>query len=389
MVSEGKTNVFETDLFVNILGKIKEISGGKEYKENAAAFEIIADHLKAATFIMADDKGIAPSNTDQGYIVRRLIRRAIRYGRQLEIKNNLWTKEVAQVVIDDYQDIYPELKKNQDFVLRNLDEEEAKFKKTLERGLKEFEKMKPKFTSLSPSSKTGMIEYGWSGDVLFNLYSTYGFPIELSIEEIKKLYEVFKNETGIGIVKLPKDDEERLLHQFHKALQKHQELSRTASVGKFKGGLADAGEETKKLHTAAHLLLAALRKVLGEHISQKGSNITIERLRFDFSHPEKMTDEQKKQVEDLVNEAIKKDLPVKMEEMSLAEAKKQGAMGVFESKYGAKVKVYTVGDDNEIFSKEICGGPHVERTGELGHFKIIKEESSSAGVRRIKATFEQ
>ncbi|PIP15930.1 MAG: alanine--tRNA ligase, partial [Candidatus Portnoybacteria bacterium CG23_combo_of_CG06-09_8_20_14_all_44_36] len=352
MVSEGKNNVFETDLFVNILGKISQISGGKKYQGNAAAFEIIADHIKAATFIMADDKGIAPSNTDQGYIVRRLIRRAVRYGRQLGIKNDLWIKEITQVVIDDYKDVYPELERNKDFVLSNLDEEETRFKKTLEKGLKEFEKREI------------------SGREAFNLYQTYGFPIEMT----KELAE----EKGIQV-----DEEE-----FQQELKKHQELSRTASAGKFRGGLADAGEETKKLHTAAHLLLAALRKVLNDSVTQKGSNITAERLRFDFSWPEKLTDEQKKQVEDLVNEVIKKDLPVVCEEMSLDEAKKQGAAGVFESKYGERVKVYTVGNDKEVFSQEICGGPHIERTGELGHFKISKEESSSAGVRRIKAMLE-
>jgi len=352
MVSEGKNNVFETDLFVNILRKISQISGGKKYQGNAAAFEIIADHIKAATFIMADDKGIAPSNTDQGYIVRRLIRRAVRYGRQLGIKNDLWIKEITQVVIDDYKDVYPELERNKDFVLSNLDEEETRFKKTLEKGLKEFEKREI------------------SGREAFNLYQTYGFPIEMT----KELAE----EKGIQV-----DEEE-----FQQELKKHQELSRTASAGKFKGGLADAGEETKKLHTAAHLLLAALRKVLNDSVTQKGSNITAERLRFDFSWPEKLTDEQKKQVEDLVNEVIKKDLPVVCEEMSLDEAKKQGAAGVFESKYGERVKVYTVGNDKEVFSQEICGGPHIERTGELGHFKITKEESSSAGVRRIKAMLE-
>jgi len=352
MVSEGKNNVFETDLFVNILRKISQISGGKKYQGNAAAFEIIADHIKAATFIMADDKGIAPSNTDQGYIVRRLIRRAVRYGRQLGIKNDLWIKEITQVVIDDYKDVYPELERNKDFVLSNLDEEETRFKKTLEKGLKEFEKREI------------------SGREAFNLYQTYGFPIEMT----KELAE----EKGIQV-----DEEE-----FQQELKKHQELSRTASAGKFRGGLADAGEKTKKLHTAAHLLLAALRKVLNDSVTQKGSNITAERLRFDFSWPEKLTDEQKKQVEDLVNEVIKKDLPVVCEEMSLDEAKKQGAAGGFESKYGERVKVYTVGNDKEVFSQEICGGPHIERTGELGHFKISKEESSSAGVRRIKAMLE-
>ncbi len=356
MVSEGKSSVFETDMFANTLKKIEELSN-KKYKENMEAFEIIADHLKGATFIMSDDKNITPSNTDQGYIVRRLIRRAIRYGRQLEIKKDLWTKEIAQIVIDDYKDIYPELERNSEFVLNNLDEEESKFKKTLENGLREFNKLKE-----------------INGKDAFNLYQTYGFPIEMT-EEIAK-------EKSIRVDK----------EEFEQHLKKHQELSRTASAGKFKGGLADAGEETKKLHTAAHLLLAALKEILGDHVSQKGSNITAERLRFDFSHPEKMTEEEIKRTEEFVNQVIKKDLPVICEEMPLDEAKKKGATGVFESKYGEKVKVYTVENPSTNsgfpFSREICGGPHVERTGELGNFKIIKEQSSSSGIRRIKAILE-
>jgi len=305
---------------------------------------IIADHIKAVTFIIGDDKGIVPSNVDQGYVVRRLIRRAVRYGRQLEIKDELWTKQIAEIVIEDYKEVYSELEKNKEFILNNLDEEEQKFKKTLERGLREFEK----------------------GTDAFILFSTYGFPIEMTQELAK--------EKG----------EEIDVKKFNEQMKKHQELSRTASAGKFKSGLADTSEETKKLHTVAHLLLASLRKVLGDHVVQKGSNITAERLRFDFSHSEKMTDEQKEEVEKLVNEVIKKDLEVKCEEMPLDEAKKQGAMGVFESKYGEKVRVYTI--DN--VSKEICAGPHVEQTGELGHFRIIKEQSSSAGIRRIKAILE-
>ncbi|MFH1671215.1 MAG: alanine--tRNA ligase [Candidatus Portnoybacteria bacterium] len=350
-VLNGLDDDYQTELFASQIKKNEELSGKKydDSEEIKKAMRIIADHIKAATFIMADDKGIVPSNTDQGYIVRRLIRRAIRYGRQLGIKKDLWTKEIARVVINDYKDIYPELERNKDFVIKNLDEEEGKFDKTLENGLKEFNKFKE-----------------INGKDAFNLYQTYGFPIEMT----KELAE----EKGVKV-----DEKE-----FESELKKHQELSRTASVGKFKGGLADAGEETKKLHTAAHLLLAALRKVLGDHINQKGSNITAERLRFDFSHPEKMTDEQKEEVEKLVNEVIKKDLPVVCQEMNLDEAKKRGATGVFESKYGEKVKVYTVED----FSREICGGPHVEKTGELGYFKITKEESSSAGIRRIKAVLE-
>ena len=345
-VLNGLDDDYKTELFINLINKIEELSG-KKYKETeeiTKAMRIISDHIKAVTFIMGDDKGIVPSNLDQGYIVRRLIRRAIRYGKVLEIKKDLWTKEIAKIVIDDYKEIYLELERNKDFILNNLDEEEQKFKKTLERGLKEFEK----------------------GIDAFVLFSTYGFPIEMTQELAK--------EKGREID----------VDKFNQEMKKHQDLSRTASAGKFKSGLADTSEETKKLHTAAHLLLASLRKVLGSHVIQKGSNITAERLRFDFSHSEKMTDEQKQEVEKMVNEVIKNDLQVNCEEMTLDEAKKQGAMGIFESKYGEKVKVYSV----ENFSKEICAGPHTKHTGELGHFKITKEQSSSAGVRRIKAVLE-
>ncbi|MBU1255273.1 alanine--tRNA ligase [Patescibacteria group bacterium] len=342
---------YKTELFSNIIKKIEELANKKyeESKEITRAMRIIADHLKAVTFIIGDDKSVTPSNTDQGYVVRRLIRRAIRYGRQLEIKDDLWISKVAQVVVSDYADVYPELERNKDFVVDQLNQEEAKFKKTLEKGLKEFDKLKSD---------------GISGKEAFNLYQTYGFPIEMTQE--------LAEEKGIKV-----DEQE-----FKKELKKHQELSRTASAGKFKSGLADTGEETRKLHTAAHLLLAALRKVLGDHVVQKGSNITVERLRFDFFHSEKMTDEQKQEVEKLVNEVIKKDLSVSCEEMSKDEAGKQGVLGAFE--YGDKVKVYSVGE----FSKEACNGPHVEQTGQLGHFKIVKEQSSSAGVRRIKAILE-
>ena len=358
MAAQAKDNIFETDLYINIINKIEWLSDNKKYRENMKQFEIIADHIKAATFIMGDDKGITPSNTDQGYIARRLIRRAIRYGRQIGIKEESWTKEIAKIVAHDYENVYPELRRNIDFVIEQLKNEEAKFKQTLERGLKEFRKLEVRSKKL---------EDVVSGVDAFNLYQTYGFPIEMT----KELAE----ERGLSV------DEDG----FAKELKKHQELSRTASVGKFKGGLADASEETKKLHTAAHLLLASLRQVLGGHVVQKGSNITAERLRFDFSHSEKMTDEQKQEVEKLVNDAIKKNLSVTCEEIDLEAAKEQDAMGVFESKYGEKVKVYTIGGDENAFSKEICGGPHVKNTGQLGKFKIKKEQSSSAGVRRIKA----
>jgi len=343
-------DIFMIDLFDGMRLKLEELSNKKygESEEITNSFRIVMDHLRGATFIMGDDRGVAPSNTDQGYIVRRLIRRAIRYGKQLGIEQELWTKEIVSMVIKEYEDTYPELVRNKDFILEQLDKEEIQFLKTLEKGLKELEK------GIDP----------------FVLFTTYGFPIEMT-EEIAK-------EKGIKID----------VKDFKEKMKRHQELSRTAAVGKFKGGLADSSEETTHLHTAAHLLLAALRKVFGSEIQQKGSNITAERLRFDFSHDEKMTDEQKTKVENLVNKAIEKDLDVICEEMSLEEAKRLGATGSFESKYGERVKVYKIGDGKEIFSYEICGGPHVDRIGELGRFKIIKEGSSSAGVRRIKAILE-
>jgi alanyl-tRNA synthetase len=358
MVSQEKDNIFQTDLFINIINKIEELSG-KKYDDNVQAFEIIADHLKAATFIMGDDKGVSPSNVDQGYIVRRLIRRAIRYGMQIRISQNLWTKDVAKIIINDYEEAYPELKKNLDFIINEITKEEEKFARTLDYGLKIFDR---RLESMEKSDKSAEY-FTISGEEAFNLYQTYGFPIEMT--------EELAQEKGFAVDR----------QGFEEEFKKHQELSRTASEGKFKGGLADASEETTKLHTAAHLLLSALRKVLGDHVFQKGSNITAERLRFDFSHPEKLTKEQKENVEKMVNEVIQKDLKVTCEEMSLEKAKEQNAMGVFASKYGEKVKVYTIGD----FSKEICGGPHVESTSKLGLFKIKKEQSSSSGVRRIKA----
>ncbi len=379
---------YKTDLFWPIIEKIEEISGKKygESVEITKSMRIIADHIKASTFIMADDKDISPSNLGQGYVVRRLIRRAIRHGKTLGIQNDSWTKEIAKIVAFMFNDIYSELPRNIDKVIKKFEEEEYKFKKTLEQGLRQFERASKSVTiklnevinisdSLeidknNRSKKTiqPTIEEKKfiNGKLAFDLYQTYGFPIEM-IKEIAI-------EKGLEV------DEEG----FNKLFEEHQEKSRSASKGMFKGGLADTSEETKKLHTVAHLLLAALRKVLGDHIYQKGSNITPERLRFDFSHSGKMTEEQLKEVEKMVNEQIQKDLPVACEEMSLDEAVKQNAMGVFKAKYGDKVRVYTIGS----VSKEICGGPHASRTGNLGKFKIIKEESSSAGVRRIKAILE-
>ena len=357
-VMNGLDDNYKTGLFKNLIFRIENLSG-KNYEDSLEikkAMRIIADHLKAATFIMGDDKGIGPSNTDQGYVVRRLIRRAIRYGKQLGINESLWTKEIAKIVAHDYQEIYPELKKNIDRVIEQFKEEEIKFAKTLEQGLREFEK-------LSGQKKITGLE-------AFNLYQTYGFPLEIT-EELA----LEKNQAV-----------DRL--EFENELKKHQNLSRTASAGMFKGGLADESEATVKYHTTAHLLLAALRKILGDHVIQKGSNITAERLRFDFSHKEKMTDEEKQKVEDLVNQAIKQNLPVTCEEMTLDQAREKGAHGIFDTKYGEKVKVYTIGNEKLYFSKEICGGPHVANTGKLSHFKIQKEESSSGGVRRIKAILE-
>ncbi|MCU0679285.1 MAG: alanine--tRNA ligase [Planctomycetes bacterium] len=355
MVAQGKDNAFEIDLFADAILKIEELAGGQSYRSNQKAFEVIADHLKGAVFIMGDDRGVAPANLDQGYIVRRLIRRALRFGRMLGIGKNPWTSEVARIVAADYQDEYPELKRNIDFIIKELNKEEFKFSQTLVKG----EKM----------IKGGIMD----GETAFNLFQTYGYPPEMTKE--------ICTEKGISLTA-------DFNGEYTAALCRHQELSRTASAGKFRGGLADAGETTKKLHTAAHLLLAALREVLGQHVAQKGSNITSERLRFDFSHGEKLTPEQIAKVQEIVNQAIAKDYPVSCEEMPLENAKKRGALGVFESKYGEKVKVYTVGPDSQPCSREICGGPHASRTSELGRFIIKKEESSSAGVRRIKATLE-
>lgn len=389
-VMNGLDDNYQTDLFINIIKKIEELSGHK-YKENpeiTRIMRIIADHVKAAAFIIGDDRGVAPSNTDQGYVVRKLIRRAIRNGWLLEIKKENFIFELAEVVIDDYKEVYNELGKNKIFIVNNLINEENKFNKTLARGLEKLHKL--------IEDRKGA--YNVSGKDGFDLYQTHGLTEEIVLDELESDFSLFNGlnlDTPFNKEKF-NEFKKKFNEEFAIEFKKHQDLSRTASAGKFKGGLADAGEETVKLHTAAHLLLAALRRVLGDHVLQKGANITPERLRLDFSHPEKMTPGQISQVEDLVNEAIKNDFKVVCEELTLEEAKKRGAMGVFDSKYGEKVKVYTVchlGEGNNIspeslksaFSQEICGGPHVENTQILGHFSIVKEEASSAGVRRIKA----
>ena len=394
-VINGLNDNYKTELFWPMIQKIEELSG-KQYggtEEITRAMRIIADHIKAITFLLSE--GLESSNTERGYVLRRLIRRAVRYGKQLGI-NEIFTFKVVSVAIEIYRDVYPELHNGRAFIDDQLMREEEKFRKTLETGLRELSKMKPRLMPIPLSSlsvKSGSAPHGLNGDDLFNLYSTYGFPVEMSIEEIKILYKEFNTEKGVGIAELPEDNEKRFLDEFHKALKKHQEISRTASAGMFKGGLADNSEQTAKYHTATHLLLTALRQVLDENISQKGSNITAEKLRFDFSHSEKMNEEQKKKIEELVNGAIQKNLPVVCEEMSFDEAKEKNATGVFEHKYGELVKVYTIGisstSSESPFSREICGGPHASSTGVLGRFKIIKEEAVSAGVRRIKAVLEQ
>jgi alanyl-tRNA synthetase len=375
-VVNGFDDNYKTELFWPIIEKIENLSH-KKYDENLKAMRIIADHLKAATFTLGDEKGIAPSNTGQGYVLRRLIRRAVRYGKQLGIKS--FTKEIAEVVIAIYKEVYPELSKNKNFIFNNLSQEEEKFEKTLEHGLKEFEKIVSKVEfSKDPENRmigASSIERRLSGKEAFNLYQTYGFPIELTLE--------LAGEKKIIV------DINGFQKEFEEEMGKHQKLSQTASAGMFKGGLSDAGEENKKLHTATHLLRQALQEILKTEITQKGSNITAERLRFDFTFERKMTDEEKKKVEDLVNEKIAEKLPVQKIIMKKEDAEKTGASHAFGDKYGDEVSVYFIGDSLEsAWSKEFCGGPHVTNTGDLGHFKIIKEEASSAGIRRIKAVLD-
>ncbi len=411
-VLNGKKSVYETDAFTGILAKIEELCG-KKYTpddENTRAFRIVADHMRTSTFIIGDPRGIGPSNVGQGYILRRLIRRAVRYGMGLGLQEG-FTAEIAKVIIDQYKAVYPELEQNKAFVLEQLTLEEGRFARTLKQGEKEFDKVmnnlrrtreamekiladdtlaaaeeavkthvlrpQPDMVSAIEAVKAGDLAKVKAecqrihdslnvidGRSAFKLYDTYGFPIEITKE--------LAAENGLTV------DEA----DFAKRFEQHQATSRSGAEQIFKGGLADHSEQTTCLHTATHLLQAALRKVLGDEVHQKGSNITAERLRFDFTFGRKVTPEELAQVEALVNEAIASKVPITMEEMTVSEAKAQGAMGLFESKYGEVVRVYTMGP----YSKEICGGPHANNTGDLVSFKIIKEEASSAGVRRIKAT---
>ena len=360
VVLQGKKSVYETEVFQPIIRKIEELSGKKygENEEDDISIRIISDHIRTSVFILGDQKGIAPSNVGQGYILRRLIRRAVRHGKKIGIDHS-FLPGLSDVVLSLYGEPYPELIEHKDFIREELEKEEEKFSITLTKGEKEFEKMLPNL--MKGNSRV------ISGRLAFKLYDTYGFPIELT-KELAAEHEFTVDEKG-----------------FEEAFEKHQALSRAGAEKEFKGGLADHSEQTTALHTATHLLHAALRRVLGTHVGQKGSNITAERLRFDFTHPAPMTKEELKEVEDLVNDAIKRDLPVTVETMTLEEARNAGAIAFFDSKYGEKVTVYTIGD----FSKEVCGGPHVTHTGDMGHFRILKEQSSSAGIRRIKAVLEK
>ncbi len=378
-VLNGLEDNYLSGMWKPIIEKIEKLSG-KSYKGNEKAMRIIADHIKAPVFIISD--GVVPSNTERGYVLRRLIRRAVRYGKNLGMQN--FTKDVAESVFEIYERDYSELKRNKEKILNELEKEETRFLKTLEKGMKIFEKrnvrikMKRPFrlhlNILNPSKKNKDLikdenqditesESYVSGKDAFLLYQSYGFPIEITIELAK--------ERGMNV-----DTKE-----FEEELKKHQELSRTATKGKFRAGLADGSEQTTKYHTATHLLHKALKKVLGEEVRQMGSNITPERLRFDFNFPRKLTSEEIKKIENLVNSQIKRKLPVDFVEMPYTQAVKTGALSYFKERYPKVVKVYSVGD----FSKEICTGPHVKNTSEMGKFRITKEESSSAGVRRIKA----
>ena len=431
-VLNGAKSVYDTDIFAGVLAKIAELSG-KQYgadEDTTKSFRIIADHMRTATFIIGDDRGVTPSNVDQGYVLRRLIRRAVRHGMRIGMPEGS-TSQIARVIIEQYGEAYPELTRNQAHILEQLALEEDRFQRTLKKGTNEFEKVfqnvrraADAFDSLEAKVRDAlggeegkklaeamevaqnvgstlrptpeMLEiieeikkfrealatinafgekiksyaaaFGTiDGRSAFKLYDTYGFPIELTLEMAR--------EKGLNV------DEKGFAERF----KQHQQTSHAGAEQRFKGGLADNSEETAKLHTATHLLHAALRRVLGNEVAQKGSNITAERLRFDFSFGRKMTPEEIAEVERLVNEAIKAGYEITCEEMTVDEAKSQGAIGLFTSKYGERVKVYTMGD----FSKEICGGPHAKNTADLKSFKIKKEESSSAGVRRIKAVIGQ
>lgn len=343
---QGKSSVYEIETFKPMVDGIKKLAKAPSEK----SIRIITDHIRASVFVLAES--IEPSNKDRGYILRRLIRRAIRHGKLIGIEKE-FLADLAKIVIETYKEEYPHLEKNKEFILTEIDKEEKRFRETLDKGLKKFEEVIKQVKHID-------------GKNAFLLFQSFGFPMEMT-KELAKEYGASIDEKG-----------------FEEEFKKHQELSRIGAEKKFKGGLADASEQSTKLHTATHLLNEALRRILGKQIAQKGSNITPERLRFDFNFDRKLTQEEIQKIESIVNEQIQKSLPVRREEMSLAEAKALEAQGVFEQKYGEKVSVYIIGD----FSIEICGGPHVANTSELGKFKIIKEEAVATGIRRIKAILE-
>ncbi len=349
-VLNGVESVYDTGIFKDVIDYLSKFANAPYVEENIKkSYRVICDHIRASVFILSS--GITPAPVGQGYVLRRLIRRSVNHARKIAIEKQQ-ILEVAKIYVNEYQEYYPEIKEKQDLILKELDEEIEKFSKTIQLGQKEFEKV-----AFYSKDKT------INGKTAFRLYDTFGFPLELTIEMAKEI--------GYNV------DEEG----YHKAFLEHQEKSRTAAAGTFKGGLSDTSDNTARLHTATHLLLAALQTLFDPNIIQKGSNITPERLRFDFNFPRKMLPEELKQLEDFVNDAIKKEIDVTCEEMTLDQARASGAKGIFANKYGDKVKVYTIGN----VSKEICGGPHANNTRELKSFKIIKEESSSSGVRRIKA----
>lgn len=357
-ILNGYKSVYETDLFSFAISKLEQLSGKKygESETDDIAMRIIADHTRTSVFLLGDVKPVSPSNVDQGYVLRRLIRRAMRYCRTLGVDDSALV-ELAGLYVDKYKEVYPNVKQNEDRIVAELVAEKDKFAKTIEQGLKEFDKI----LSHLPQGMTV-----FPGKTAFRLYDTFGFPIEMTTELAK--------ERGYDVD----------VAGYEKAFCDHQALSKQGAEQKFKGGLADGGEQTARLHSATHLLNAALKIALKDDgIQQRGSNITAERLRFDFNFPRPLEAAEISEIENIVNAEIAKNVPITVEEMSAEEAKKQGAIGVFDNRYGDVVKVYTIG-----ISKEICGGPHAANTGELGKFKIVKEQSSSAGVRRIKAVLE-
>lgn len=359
-ILQGKKSVYDTEVFQPIIRSIEALCGKKygDKEEDDISIRIISDHVRTSVFILGDQRGMAPGNVGQGYILRRLIRRAIRHGKKLGIEGAFLSK-LAEVVLELYSKPYPELEAHKAFIFEELEKEEEKFSKTITNGEKEFEKIIPNL--MKGNSRV------IGGRIAFKLYDTFGFPIELT-EELAAEHGFTVDKKG-----------------FDEAFEKHQAVSRAGAEQQFKGGLADHSEATTALHTATHLLHKALCIVLGGYVKQLGSNITAERLRFDFNHPQALTKDELKQVEDLVNEQIQKGLPVVCETMSLDDARAKGAAAQFDAKYGEMVKVYSIGD----FSIEVCGGPHVENTATMGHFRIVKEQSSSAGVRRIKAVLEK